>query len=217
MWTYDETEYYLIKLACEGTYQVFYSELYSLAGVNSRNTVSRNSFNNMLGDISRNHYTKGLPLLSVIVVSKSTNRPSAGFFNVARSVNPQYDDNLNDETIYLHEVAKVQNCVQKYIRLVQHTQPATFLLTWNSSKFEWLSLQDDWEAVNLGYSQRERWSCGNSKKLHVGDRVFLMSLGANAIKGIMASGWVSSDSFVEAHWNKDSASNTSFSLYTFLL
>jgi len=75
------------------------------------------------------------------------------------------------------------------------------LLTWNPGKYQWLDLTDTWEAVNLGYVQEDRWSCGNSKKLQLGDRVFMMCLGATATKGIMASGWVTEEPFEDLHWS----------------
>jgi hypothetical protein len=49
-------------------------------------------------------------------------------------------------------------------------------------------LQEDWKNINIGSDYEERWSCGNSKKPRVGDRVFLMVLGSKKLKGMMASG-----------------------------
>lgn len=81
--------------------------------------------------------------------------------------------------------------------------PATYLLTWNPGKYQWLELTDTWEAVNLGYLQEDRWSCGRSRKPHIGDRVFMMCLGATTTKGIMASGWVTEEPFEDLHWNEE--------------
>src|SRR5690349_313963 len=88
-------------------------------------------------------------------------------------------------------------------------QSATYLLTWNPHKYEWASLQTDCEIVNLGFPFEQRWSCGKSKKLHVGDRVFLTAVGSKIFKGIMASGWVLTEPFEDAHWNENAASLTS--------
>jgi 5-methylcytosine-specific restriction protein A len=88
-------------------------------------------------------------------------------------------------------------------------QPATYLLTWNPHKYGWPSLQSDCETVNLGFAFEQRWSCGKSKKPRVGDRVFLTAVGSQVFKGIMASGWVLTEPFEDAHWNENAASLTS--------
>ena len=52
----------------------------------------------------------------------------------------------------------------------------TFLLTWNpGNKSPWGTFDADYEHVReRGFLDR-RWSCGRSKRLRVGDRVFLLS------------------------------------------
>src|SRR5690349_12233769 len=84
----------------------------------------------------------------------------------------------------------------------------TYLLTWNPIKFAWDTLQKDWEMVNSGADYEERWSCGNSKKPRVGDRVFFMVLGSKKLRGIMASGYITRGSFEETHWNENAAGST---------
>lgn len=56
-----------------------------------------------------------------------------------------------------------------------------------------------------------RWSCGNTKKIQIGDRVFLMRLGWRQHNtGILASGWVTVQSFEEVHWNSNSMSPSAY-------
>lgn len=82
---------------------------------------------------------------------------------------------------------------------------ATYLLTWNPKRFSWDDFQDDWESIYVGNRPHFRWSCGNTKKILVGDRVFLMRLGwQEPITGIVASGWVSGEPALDENWNEES-------------
>jgi hypothetical protein len=76
-----------------------------------------------------------------------------------------------------------------YIR-IRATNPSTFLLTWNPSKhFRWENLQTEIEEVESGFHQGTSWSCGVTRRVVEGDRVFLMRLGDEP-RGIVASGRV---------------------------
>lgn len=78
----------------------------------------------------------------------------------------------------------------------------TYLLTWNPGKFEWDDFQEDWDAFYSGSRPLLRWSCGNTKKIVAGDRVFLIRLGRHAkSKGIIASGVTTTAPFEASHWN----------------
>ncbi len=57
---------------------------------------------------------------------------------------------------------------------------ATFLLTWNPDKW------------NGEITSPMAWSCGNTKKIIAGDRLFLIRQGREP-RGICASGWATSD------------------------
>jgi 5-methylcytosine-specific restriction protein A len=78
---------------------------------------------------------------------------------------------------------------------------ATYLLTWNPRKWEWLSLEQDVEKCRKRGFLNERWSCGVTKRIRPNDRVFLIKLGAEQPTGIMASGHALSDPFVDGHFN----------------
>lgn len=78
---------------------------------------------------------------------------------------------------------------------------ATYLLTWNPNRWVWENLQECIEKVNeFGFSETS-WSCGVTKRIISGDRVFLMKLGGEP-KGIMASGWVTREVYQDLHWDE---------------
>jgi hypothetical protein len=79
----------------------------------------------------------------------------------------------------------------------------TYLLTWNSAKGKWtLGLEDSIDRVKEQRYCNEPWSCGNTKKIKRGDRVFLIKLGQNP-RGIMASGWVERETYKDTHWDEE--------------
>lgn len=85
----------------------------------------------------------------------------------------------------------------------------TYLLTWNHKHFAWDSFQEDYDAFYMGSRPRLRWSCGNTKRIQIGDRVFLMRLGhQDPVKGILASGIVTKGHFEHAHWSDESGNRT---------
>lgn len=83
---------------------------------------------------------------------------------------------------------------------------ATYLFTWNPSNWDWQTLEKD----SAAYRQRGfvdgRWSCGVTKKILPGDRVFLIKLGSHKPTGIMASGYAVSSSFQAPHYSLASKS-----------
>ncbi len=84
----------------------------------------------------------------------------------------------------------------------------TYLLIWNPKKWPWDDIQDDIAQINQNSICNGRWSTGVTKKIHPGDRIFLMKLGPEP-RGIMASGWVISEVFEDIHW----ADNNKFAYY----
>lgn len=75
----------------------------------------------------------------------------------------------------------------------------SYLLTWNPLKWSWTELANklsDFEATGF---TKERWSCGNTKRIKAGDRIYLIRLGKEP-KGIVASGIVCG-SLKEKHWD----------------
>jgi 5-methylcytosine-specific restriction protein A len=81
----------------------------------------------------------------------------------------------------------------------------TFLLAWNSKRWDWDNLQEMSESVRAGKKVIDRWSCGLSKRLQVGDRVFVIRLGEQP-RGIFASGIVTKKPYEAEHWDSEKAS-----------
>ncbi len=75
---------------------------------------------------------------------------------------------------------------------------ATYLLAHNPQKSDFPP--PDWDA-DLEKSGRvaDNWSCGNTKSIRPGDRVFLIRVGKKPC-GIEASGWVTSTPTEGPHW-----------------
>lgn len=88
----------------------------------------------------------------------------------------------------------------------------TYLLTWNPNGWDWENLPDIANRVLAGETVVDRWSCGNTKKIEVGDRIFLIRLGVLP-KGIMASGWVLKSPFFDTHWDEEKARSGINALY----
>src|SRR5262245_58474636 len=68
----------------------------------------------------------------------------------------------------------------------------TYLLTWNPAKWNWADLEQVSGQTAAGNPFRALWSCGNTRSIQRGDRVFLLKQGQEP-RGLMASGWVLSD------------------------
>lgn len=85
----------------------------------------------------------------------------------------------------------------------------TFLFAWNPNRWDWVDLQACIDQLeNVGYVER-RWSCGNSKRIKKGDRVFLIRLGEEPI-GIMGSGYSKSSYYVAPHWDDTKGKTTNY-------
>ena len=81
----------------------------------------------------------------------------------------------------------------------------TYLFLWNPKKWTWTTLEQDIEQVDLTGRCSQRWNCGNTKSIRLGDRIFLLKVGTEP-KGIIAAGFATSAPFYERHWsgeNKD--------------
>jgi hypothetical protein len=76
---------------------------------------------------------------------------------------------------------------------------AAYLLTWNPERWKWKDIQKDKEKITRNGYCDERWSTGITRKIHAGDRIYLMRLGGNP-RGITASGWATGEVFQGVHW-----------------
>ena len=84
---------------------------------------------------------------------------------------------------------------------------STYLIKWNPNKWNWKMLVHDVEQVCCKGFIDDRWSCGNTKRISRGDRVFLMKTGV-APRGIMASGIVTEGSHMATHWDPSRPNDT---------
>ena len=76
---------------------------------------------------------------------------------------------------------------------------ATYLLTWNPRKWPWQTFEDDYRNVReVGYLD-SGWSCGVTRRIKEGDRVFLLRQGSEP-KGILAAGVATSTPYEGAHF-----------------
>ena len=77
-----------------------------------------------------------------------------------------------------------------------------YVVTWNPAQWPWDD--DDYAEVvrrtTLGKLFSGRWSSGNRKSIHPGDRLFLVRQGSE--RGLIGSGVATSESYYDAHWDK---------------
>lgn len=81
---------------------------------------------------------------------------------------------------------------------------STYLLAWNPKLSPWDDLAEKSEKIKNGEKVIQRWSCGGTKKIALGDRVFLIRLGLKP-KGIICSGIVIKSPYKELHWMEERA------------
>ena len=76
-----------------------------------------------------------------------------------------------------------------------------YLLAWNPKRWSWDEIDELSLKVEKGQSVTRRWSCGNSKRIKPGDRVFIICLGEEP-RGIFASGIVIIGPYEDLHWDE---------------
>jgi hypothetical protein len=77
-----------------------------------------------------------------------------------------------------------------------------YVLTWNPAQWPWDEKEyaKEVKATAAGNLFPSRWSCGNTKRIVPGDRLFLMRQGTN--RGLIGSGFATSGAFADAHWDE---------------
>jgi len=93
---------------------------------------------------------------------------------------------------------------------------SAYLYTWNPDRWVWSDQQDAIYRVNNGDQYDMYWSCGNTKRIEIGDLFFLMRLGVEP-KGIIGCGYVSSLPYPLPHWDDEKAADGKSALRTDLL
>lgn len=91
-----------------------------------------------------------------------------------------------------------------------------YLYIWNPDRWVWSDQQDAIYRVNNGDQYDMYWSCGNTKRIEIGDLFFLMRLGVEP-KGIIGCGYVSSQPYPLLHWDETKAREGKSALRTDLL
>lgn len=81
---------------------------------------------------------------------------------------------------------------------------ASYLFTWNPTKWNWADFQDAIYRVNNEKGYVLEWSCGNTKKIAEGDKFYLVRVGIEP-KGIIGIGTVVSKCYHLPHWNEEKA------------
>lgn len=80
----------------------------------------------------------------------------------------------------------------------------TYLLTWSPKKWEWTDLSRRIADIRRKGFCITDWSCGNTKSINKGDRLFLLRQGEEP-RGIVGAGWAESESYEEIHWRQEKA------------
>ncbi|MFX1670845.1 HNH endonuclease [Paraburkholderia sp. A2WS-5] len=75
----------------------------------------------------------------------------------------------------------------------------TYLLTWNPKRWNW-DLASDLAILKAHGFFEDRWSCGHTRRIKPGDRLFLLRQGVEP-RGIVASGQAKSSPHADAHWD----------------
>lgn len=78
----------------------------------------------------------------------------------------------------------------------------TYLFVWNPRRWTWHDIENDIQQVDTDGKCAVRWSCGNTKCIMPGDRMFLMKVGTEP-KGIVATGFVTTHPFLDRHWSEE--------------
>ena len=78
---------------------------------------------------------------------------------------------------------------------------ATYLLTWNPHKWPWKNFEAAYRSIRqVGYLD-SGWSCGVTRRIKEGDRLFLLRQGIEP-KGILAAGIATSIPYEAAHFTE---------------
>src|SRR5437764_1601468 len=79
----------------------------------------------------------------------------------------------------------------------------TYLMTWNPRRWPWPTLEEQLRRFADGARVGDRWSCGNTRKVCSGDRLFFLRQGHNPPRGIFASGWATGVPKEGPHWDAE--------------
>lgn len=76
----------------------------------------------------------------------------------------------------------------------------SFIFIWKPKRYHWEHLEEDIKELQESGKVNERWSCGNTKSIEQGDRIYLIKVGTKP-KGVIGSGYALTRPFFGRHWN----------------
>jgi 5-methylcytosine-specific restriction protein A len=76
----------------------------------------------------------------------------------------------------------------------------TFLCIWNPDNYAWKTIDDEIRQISANGKYSRRWSCGNTKSIKPGDRIFLFKLGTHP-KGLIGEGYATTEPYPDKHWS----------------
>ena len=125
------------------------------------------------------------------------------FYKVYEKANLPNEDELRSDLKKMLEIYSDYSHPSEVSINFEAAEPA-WLLTWNPHNWNWNDYAAALEASRFGEKYEVTWSCSNT---HVkpGDRVYLMILGNNGVRGIIASGVAISKVFEVPHWDQQKA------------
>lgn len=86
----------------------------------------------------------------------------------------------------------------------------SYLLTWNPKKTSEHEVQRITERIEQAKGLfKAKWSCGNTKKIRPGDRIFLIRLGSEP-KGIVGGGWATAEPKEGDSWTGEAGKKSQF-------
>lgn len=91
-----------------------------------------------------------------------------------------------------------------------------YLYAWNPRRWKWADQPEAICRIGDGEQYDICWSCGNTKKIVVGDIFFLIKLGVES-KGVIGCGYISSLPYPLPHWDENKAKQGLSALRTDLL
>lgn len=80
----------------------------------------------------------------------------------------------------------------------------TYLIVWNPKRWTWENLEESVEQVDLKGKCEIRWSCGKTKSIKPGDRIFLVKVGTEP-KGIIGAGFTKTIPYTNRHWGNENS------------
>ncbi len=114
---------------------------------------------------------------------------------------PTGDEFIRDLNSMLAIYAKYKELKDnKILPVHEERNSSSWLLTWNPANYDYSEYEDKRQEVIEGKKYIEQWACSNSH-VQIGDRIYLMRIGAGNRNGIIASGHAVKTSYDAPHYD----------------